>query len=132
MSESKKRKLNEIDNSQNIPGTHLKVIPAKGAKFHCDYCDLGIFFIFNYKNLKIFQVYLIKNKIKGLTRIRCAEKCCKDFDLCVDCFFVGVEKSTHKVNHKYRVMDDMSAPLFTTSWGAEEELLLLEGIYFII
>jgi transcriptional adapter 2-alpha len=91
-----------------------KSIPVKGAKFHCNYCNLDI---------------------SGLTRIKCAE--CKDFDLCVDCFYVGVETMDHKMEHKYSIMDDMSAPLYTTTCkiyvikikgGAEEELLLLEGI----
>jgi transcriptional adapter 2-alpha len=77
----------------------------KGAQYHCNYC---------------------KKDISSQVRIKCAE--CADFDLCVDCFFVGVETTGHKNYHSYRVMDDMSAPIYTTKWGADEELLLLEGI----
>ena len=31
---------------------------------------------------------------------QCAE--CSDFDLCVECFSVGVELHPHKASHKYR------------------------------
>lgn len=40
--------------------------------------------------------------ITGQTRIKCAE--CPDFELCVQCFSVGVEVTPHKSNHSYRVM----------------------------
>jgi transcriptional adapter 2-alpha len=78
---------------------------SSGAKYHCNYC---------------------KKDISNKVRIKCAH--CQDFDLCVDCFFVGVETALHKNNHAYRVMDDLSAPLYTAKWSADEELLLLEGI----
>ncbi|KAL0481300.1 hypothetical protein AKO1_012753 [Acrasis kona] len=77
----------------------------KGAQCDCDYC---------------------KKDISSQVHIKCAH--CPKFNLCVDCFYVGVETTQHKNNHPYRVMDDMSAPLYTTKWGADEELLLLEGI----
>lgn len=50
------------------------------ALYHCNYC---------------------KHEIKGV-RIRCGT--CADFDLCVDCFSVGVEVEGHKNDHPYRVM----------------------------
>lgn len=78
---------------------------SKSARYHCNYCSADI---------------------SSEVRIKCA--ICQDFDLCVDCFFVGVETGKHKNYHSYRVMDDMSTPLFSKTWGAEEELLLLEGI----
>jgi transcriptional adapter 2-alpha len=78
---------------------------SSGAKYHCNHC---------------------KKDITNKVRIKCAQ--CQDFDLCVDCFFVGVETQFHKNDHKYRIMDDLSAPLYTSKWSADEELLLLEGI----
>ncbi|EFC38263.1 predicted protein [Naegleria gruberi] len=74
-------------------------------RFHCDYC---------------------KKDISSSLRIRCAE--CDEFDLCADCFFVGVETKEHKNDHAYRVMEYLQAPLLSTTWTADEELQLLEGI----
>lgn len=79
--------------------------PVRGAKYHCNYCG---------------------RDISGLVRIKCAV--CTDFDLCLECFSVGVEVFPHKNTHGYRVVDDLSFPLFATNWGADEELLLLEGV----
>lgn len=76
-----------------------------GAQYHCDYC---------------------RKDISSTVRIRCAE--CADFDLCLECFSVGVEVYPHKNNHKYRVIDHVTTPIFEEDWGADEELLLLEGI----
>eukprot|EP01102_Stenamoeba_stenopodia_P002082 TRINITY_DN11841_c0_g1_i1.p1 TRINITY_DN11841_c0_g1~~TRINITY_DN11841_c0_g1_i1.p1 ORF type:complete len:532 (+),score=136.28 TRINITY_DN11841_c0_g1_i1:40-1596(+) len=74
-------------------------------RYHCDYC---------------------RKDISNVVRIKCAE--CNDFDLCIECFSVGVEISTHKNNHKYQVIDHMKFTLFSEDWGADEELLLLEAI----
>eukprot|EP01006_Ploeotia_vitrea_P041768 TRINITY_DN66571_c6_g1_i2.p1 TRINITY_DN66571_c6_g1~~TRINITY_DN66571_c6_g1_i2.p1 ORF type:complete len:719 (+),score=379.88 TRINITY_DN66571_c6_g1_i2:58-2214(+) len=78
---------------------------SRGAQYHCDYC---------------------RKDISSEVRIRCAE--CSDFDLCLECFSVGVEVFPHKNWHKYRVMDHVTTPLFDEEWGADEELLLLEAI----
>lgn len=78
---------------------------AKGAQYHCDYC---------------------RTDITNIIHIKCAE--CKDFDLCLDCFAEGVAVYPHKNNHAYRVMDHVTTPIFTSDWGADEELLLLEAI----
>ncbi|AEE74594.1 ADA2 2A [Arabidopsis thaliana] len=51
-----------------------------------------------------------------------------DFDLCVECFSVGVELNRHKNSHPYRVMDNLSFSLVTSDWNADEEILLLEAI----
>jgi len=75
------------------------------VRYHCDYCQ---------------------KDISDVVRIRCAV--CKDFDLCLECFSVGVEISDHKNDHAYKIMDYMSFPLFEEGWGADEELLLIEGI----
>lgn len=53
---------------------------------------------------------------------------CLDFDLCIECFHVGVEVTPHKKNHHYKVVDNLSFPLFTPSWGTDEELLLIEAV----
>ena len=50
------------------------------------------------------------------------------FDLCVECFSAGAELGPHRAWHAYRVVDNLSFPLFEASWGADEELLLLEAI----
>ena len=49
-------------------------------------------------------------------------------NLCVECFCVGVEPHPHQACHAYHVVDDLSFPLFTLDWGADEDQLLLEAI----
>ncbi|CAA7050967.1 unnamed protein product [Microthlaspi erraticum] len=77
----------------------------KAGLYCCNYCD---------------------KDLSGLVRFKCAV--CLDFDLCVECFSVGVELSRHKSSHPYRVMDNLSFPLVTSDWNADEEILLLEAI----
>ncbi|KAF9141204.1 Transcriptional adapter ada2 [Mortierella sp. GBA39] len=81
-----------------------KDIAEAGVKYHCDPCS---------------------RNITDTVRIRCA--ICSDFDLCVSCFCNGVELGKHKNWHDYRVMEQHSFPIFDTEWGADEELLLIEG-----
>ncbi len=50
-----------------------------------------------------------------MVRIKCAV--CPDFDLCLDCFSVGVEITPHQNDHAYRVMDSLSFPLYHPDWG---------------
>jgi len=95
------RKRKQPDPNNNPP-KQKKPCPVK---YHCDYC---------------------RKDISNFVRIRCAV--CPDFDLCLECFSVGVEIRDHKNNHSYRVMDYMSFPLFEQDWGADEELLILEAI----
>ena len=77
----------------------------KRALFHCNYCQ---------------------KDISHVVRIKCAE--CSEMNLCVECFCVGVEPHPHQACHAYHVVDDLSFPLFTLDWGADEEQLLLEAI----
>uniref|UniRef100_A0A061RHS0 Transcriptional adapter n=1 Tax=Tetraselmis sp. GSL018 TaxID=582737 RepID=A0A061RHS0_9CHLO len=77
----------------------------KRALYHCNYCQ---------------------KDISSRIRIKCAE--CPDFDLCLECFSVGVEVKPHKRHHAYRVIDNLSFPLYEPTWGADEELLLLEAV----
>ena len=61
-------------------------------------------------------------------RIRCAHEACHEYDLCVPCFSNG--ESTHNHDpptHPYSVIEQHSIPIYTEDWGADEELLLLEG-----
>lgn len=53
--------------------------------------------------------------ISNVVRIKCAD--CADFDLCLDCFGAGVEVWPHKRSHRYRVVDNLSFPLFHPDWG---------------
>ncbi|KAG0362575.1 hypothetical protein BC939DRAFT_464866 [Gamsiella multidivaricata] len=81
-----------------------KDIAEAGVKYHCDPCS---------------------QNITDTVRIRCAV--CSDFDLCVRCFCNGAELGKHKNWHDYRVMEQHSFPIFDVDWGADEELLLIEG-----
>jgi transcriptional adapter 2-alpha len=46
----------------------------------------------------------------------------------VPCFSEGKFTKTHDpVSHPYRVIEQHSIPIYTDDWGADEELLLLEG-----
>ncbi|KAL6140284.1 hypothetical protein ACLB2K_058584 [Fragaria x ananassa] len=86
-------------------GLAQELSEPKGAFYHCNYCQ---------------------KDISGKIRIKCGV--CPDFDLCIECFSVGVEVTPHKCNHPYRVMDNLSFPLICPDWNADEEMLLLEGI----
>ncbi|EFQ36578.1 hypothetical protein CGRA01v4_08457 [Colletotrichum graminicola] len=78
-----------------------------GVKYHCDICSVDI---------------------TSTVRIRCAHSACNDYDLCVQCFSHGKSSSNHKPEtHPYRVIEQNSFPIFDRDWGADEELLLLEG-----
>ena len=61
-------------------------------------------------------------------RIRCAHSSCNEYDLCVQCFSNGAASGSHQpATHPYRVIEQNSFPIFDRDWGADEELLLLEG-----
>ncbi|KAG5363315.1 Transcriptional adapter 2 [Yarrowia sp. B02] len=75
-----------------------------GVKFHCDVCSCDC---------------------TNLVRIRCAE--CQDYDLCVQCFSQGASSGVHKPYHNYMIIEQHAYPIFTEDWGADEELLLIEG-----
>lgn len=68
------------------------------------------------------------NDITATVRIRCASKSCNDYDLCVPCFSQGKANLHHDPRtHAYQVIEPHSIPIFDEDWGADEELLLLEG-----
>jgi hypothetical protein len=67
------------------------------ALYHCNYCQ---------------------RDISDNIRIKCAV--CADFDLCVECFSVGVEINGHSNDHSYKVMDNLCFPIFHPSWGVSD------------
>ncbi|KAI1496653.1 hypothetical protein F5X99DRAFT_61567 [Biscogniauxia marginata] len=78
-----------------------------GVKYVCDVCSADI---------------------TSTVRIRCAHSACNEYDLCVQCFSSGSSSASHQpATHPYRVIEQNSIPIFDRDWGADEELLLLEG-----
>ncbi|EJP69137.1 Transcriptional adapter 2 [Beauveria bassiana] len=78
-----------------------------GVKYVCDACSVDI---------------------TSTVRIRCADSACTDFDLCVSCFAKGESRNAHDpATHAFRVIEQNSFPIFDEEWGADEELLLIEG-----
>jgi transcriptional adapter 2-alpha len=43
---------------------------------------------------------------------------CKDFDLCLECFSVGVELNVagHSSDHAYKVVQSLGFPLYHPAW----------------
>lgn len=61
-------------------------------------------------------------------RVSCADPACHEYDLCVPCFSAGEKSKNHDPStHRYQVIEQNSVPIFDEDWGADEELLLLEG-----
>jgi len=76
-------------------------------KYHCDVCSIDI---------------------TSTVRISCANPNCREYDLCVPCFASGQTSKTHDPKaHEYHVVEQNSIPIYEEDWGADEELLLLEG-----
>lgn len=76
----------------------------KGRLYHCDACSLDC---------------------TNRTRIKCA--ICTDYDLCVPCFASGSVTLDHKPWHDYQIIEQNTYPIFEREWGADEELLLIQG-----
>lgn len=74
-------------------------------RYHCDVCGADI-------TLTV--------------RIRCAGGC-EDFDLCGTCFCAGAQVGDHRAWHDYQVIEQQAYPIFSHDWGADEELLLVDG-----
>ncbi|KAJ5666931.1 Transcriptional adapter 2 [Penicillium macrosclerotiorum] len=78
-----------------------------GTKFHCDVCSVDV---------------------TSTVRISCAHPVCHEYDLCVPCFAAGESSKNHDPSsHPFQVIEQNSVPIFQEDWGADEELLLLEG-----
>ncbi|KDN51429.1 hypothetical protein K437DRAFT_51636 [Tilletiaria anomala UBC 951] len=82
-----------------------KLAVEPGIRYHCDACGADI-------TLTV--------------RVRCAGGC-EDFDLCGSCFCAGIEVRQHKAWHNYRIVEQHAYPIFCDDWGADEELLLIDG-----
>ncbi|OCH88639.1 SWIRM-domain-containing protein [Obba rivulosa] len=88
----------------------VQTVNEPGLQFHCDSCSCDL---------------------THSIRIKCADPLCETgdgIDLCPACFCAGKEFGKHKRWHPYRVVELHSYPILTEDWGADEELLLLEGI----
>ena len=85
----------QVAKSLHVNGIHCSC-PARicRALYHCNYCQ---------------------RDISAAVRIKCAV--CPDFDLCLECFSVGVQIWPHRNDHAYRVVDNLSFPLFHPDWG---------------
>ncbi|KAK2746642.1 Transcriptional adapter ada2 [Myotisia sp. PD_48] len=78
-----------------------------GTKYHCDVCSVDV---------------------TSTVRISCAHPTCLEYDLCVPCFAAGESSKNHDPRtHPYSVIEQNSVPIYDPDWGADEELLLLEG-----
>ncbi|KAJ5607951.1 SAGA complex subunit (Ada2) [Penicillium hordei] len=78
-----------------------------GTKFHCDVCSIDV---------------------TSTVRISCSHLTCPEYDLCVPCFSAGKNSKNHDpATHPFQVIEQNSVPIFQDDWGADEELLLLEG-----
>ncbi|KAF2430892.1 transcriptional adaptor 2 [Tothia fuscella] len=76
-----------------------------GVKYVCDVCS---------------------SDVTATVRIHC--DICTDYDLCVPCFTSARHTRDHQpATHPYKVIEQHSIPIYTSEWGADEELLLLEG-----
>jgi len=98
-----------------------------GTKYHCDVCSVDI-------TSTVGQCACLGPPEQVLTgvfsqvRISCAHPACHEYDLCVPCFAAGESSKNHDPRtHPYHVIEQNSVPIFTEDWGADEELLLLEG-----
>ena len=96
-----------ITKAKGAPRTDSSSGSGGGVKYICNVCS---------------------NDITSTVRIRCASKSCPDYDLCVTCFSQGLGNLHHDPRtHAYQVIEPHSIPIFDEGWGADEELLLLEG-----
>ncbi|KAI3406783.2 ADA2 [Candida oxycetoniae] len=77
---------------------------SRSKLFHCDVCSTDC-----------------TNRI----RVQCA--ICSDYDLCVPCFASGSASGDHKPWHDYQIIEQNTYPIFDRNWGADEELLLIQG-----
>ncbi|GMM50419.1 chromatin-binding transcription regulator [Starmerella bacillaris] len=66
--------------------------------------------------------------LSNLVSIRCAECTDEEYDTCVPCFAKGASSKNHKPYHDYIVIEQQAYPIFTNDWGADEELLMIEGL----
>lgn len=80
-------------------------IDIETPQYHCDNCQ---------------------RDITHDVRVRCLT--CTNFDLCVECWYSGVEIPPHTRNHECEVIETLDCCVFTEDWSAQEELTLLDAI----
>ncbi|KAL5507564.1 ADA2 [Sanghuangporus vaninii] len=88
----------------------IQAVSEPGLQIHCDSCS---------------------RDLTHSIRIKCADPVCEvgdGIDICPSCFCAGKEFKSHKRWHAYRIVELHSYPIFAEDWGADEELLLIEGI----
>ncbi|CAI5756401.1 unnamed protein product [Candida verbasci] len=76
-------------------------------------------------NNKLFHCDVCSTDCTNRIRIQCA--ICTDYDLCVPCFASGSTTGDHKPWHDYQIIEQNTYPIFDRDWGADEELLLIQG-----
>ncbi|XP_062013646.1 transcriptional adapter ADA2b [Rosa rugosa] len=99
------RRKKNASSGENLESSAAGQGKSEGKRaYHCNYCN---------------------KDITGKIRIKCNS--CPDFDLCIECFSVGAELTSHKSYHPYQVLDNLSFPLICPDWNADDEILLLEA-----
>lgn len=74
---------------------------------------------------KLFHCDVCSTDCTNRIRVQCA--ICTDYDLCVPCFAAGLTTGDHKPWHDYQIIEQNTYPIFDRNWGADEELLLIQG-----
>lgn len=98
-----------------------------GVKYICDVCSVDITATVS-RWIHYLVCFALSDKQFFQVRIRCAHPTCNEYDLCVQCFAKGETSHNHlPASHPYRVIEQNSFPIYDEDWGADEELLLLEG-----
>jgi transcriptional adapter 2-alpha len=120
----------EDENARQSMGVIRKKTASRGieagTKFHCDVCSIDVTStVGNYQSRRLTG-YIADNVLQ--VRISCAHPACHEYDLCVPCFSSGESSKNHDPStHPFQVIEQNSVPIFQDDWGADEELLLLEG-----
>ncbi|KAM0745808.1 transcriptional adaptor 2 [Meredithblackwellia eburnea MCA 4105] len=131
-----KRKKANTDGGNGSNGGQGEMSLLGGNKFSCDFCAADVTHTVRIRCAETVTVHLHSTKRSTdnddddtrPTPTTTREKLtCPDFDLCVTCFLAGKYTGPHKPTHAYRVISSHSFPIFARDWGADEELLLIEG-----
>ncbi|PWN35493.1 uncharacterized protein FA14DRAFT_160620 [Meira miltonrushii] len=105
-----RRKNKPVAKQEENSGGSSSRAAESGVQYHCDVCGLDI---------------------SSTVRISCATcfppGASDSYDVCCSCFLEGQESGTHKAWHDYRVVEQHAYPIFCDDWGADEELLLIDG-----
>ncbi|KLT41943.1 hypothetical protein CC85DRAFT_246755 [Cutaneotrichosporon oleaginosum] len=100
-------------------GPEDRVITEPGIKYTCDICESPCRWA--------CQLTPGGIDITHTVRIKCAHHDCTEIDICPTCFSEGKKVQKHEPWHDYKVIEQHSYPIFSSDWGADEEMLLLNG-----